>query len=128
MLGPSGQDARISSHQPRSWEMAGQDFCPPSLPVGDGDQLRAMVSTQAPGITVDHLVLSQPVAGWAMPRPTLAQERGQKRGVCERKMPPLPANAWAGVTSGCHCLCAGQRGLIWCQRAMPVLSSASGYS
>lgn len=92
MLGPSGQDARISSHRLRSWEKAGQDFSPPSLPVGDGDQLRAMVSTQTPGITVGHLVLSQPVAGWAVPRPTLAQERGQKGGVCGRKMPPLPAN------------------------------------
>lgn len=93
MLGPSGQDARISSYQARSWERAGQDFCPPSLPVGDGDQLRAMVSTQASGITVDYLVLSQPVAGWAMPGPTLAQERGQKRGVCRRKIPPSPASA-----------------------------------
>lgn len=40
-------------------------------PVGDGDQLRAVVGAQAPGLTVGHLVLSQPVAGGAVPRPTL---------------------------------------------------------
>jgi hypothetical protein len=54
-----------------------------------------MVSTQAPGLTVSHLVFSQPVAGWAVPCPTLAQEREQKVSV-RRKTPPLPVNARVG--------------------------------
>lgn len=90
---PLGRCQDMGGYQTGSRERAGQDLGPPSLPVGDGDQLRAVVSAQAPGIVVDHLVLSQPVAGWAMPRPTLAQERGQKKGVCGRKIPPLPASA-----------------------------------
>lgn len=53
---------------------------PPLVPVGDGDQLRAVVGAEAPGLAVGHRVLSQPVAGGAVPRPTLAQESGQKRG------------------------------------------------
>lgn len=58
---------------------------PPPVPVGDGDQLRAVVGAQAPGLTVGHLVLSQPVAGWAVPLPTLAREwakEGCLWGVC----------------------------------------------
>lgn len=53
---------------------------PPPVPVSDGDQLSALVSAQAPGLTVGHLVLSQPVAGWTVPLPTLARESGQNCG------------------------------------------------
>lgn len=55
---------------------------PPLIPVGDGDQLRAVVGAQVPGLTVGHLVLSKPVTRWAMPCPTLAQESRQERGIC----------------------------------------------
>lgn len=121
----------VTRHQPteahrtqaRSEERAGRDFCLSSLPVGDGDQLRAMVGTQPPGITVGHLVLSQPVAGWAMPRPTLAQEKRQQGGGYGRRTPPLAASACAAVTSGHGWVCAGQRGLIWLRRSVPVVCS-----
>lgn len=114
--------------QARSEERAGWDFCPSSLPVGDGDQLRAMVGTQPPGITVGHLVLSQPVAGWAMPRPTLAREKRQQGGGYGRRTPPSAVSACAAVTSGHGWVCAGQRGLIWLRTSVPVVCSVSDYS
>lgn len=90
------QPIEVHRTQAGSQERAGGDFCPSSLPVGDGDQLRAMVGTQPPGITVGHLVLSQPVAGWAMPRPTLAREKRQEGGWLWEE----------DSTLSCQCLCS----------------------
>lgn len=90
------------------------------IPVGDGDQLRAVVGAEAPGLAIGHRVLSQPVAGGAVPRPTLAQESGQKRGCLEEGCFSLTPKSRGGdanrgtaeLSSG---LGTGPRGLVWHQ-------------
>lgn len=69
---------REAGHGGLGWHLPSP---PHPLPVGDGDQLRAVVSAQAPSLAVGHPVLTQPVAGRAVPCPTLTRDSGQKGGV-----------------------------------------------
>lgn len=87
------------------------------VPVGDGDQLRAVVRAQAPGLAVGHLVLSQPVAGRAVPLPTLARESGRRGVSVGRALLSHPSilgqgDAIGGTTERVVGLSTVQRGLV----------------
>ena len=92
----------------------------PLIPVGDGHQLRAVVGAEAPGLTVGHRVLSQPVAGGAVPRPTLAQESGQKRGCLGGAASLSPLNPGVGMPTAAplsflQAWAQDRGGLVWHQ-------------